>query len=199
MHHPGPIDSPRRSRPGSRASASGPNVGSAGWTPPAGRLGGRLTVSEAVVTSRDGDPRYLRPALTALADLRTVTGLDALDLAVLLIDGVHVSDYCVVVALGIDTTGVKHPLGLWEGSTENTTVLSGPADQLAAARAPHRPESARHLGRRAGVTHRGDPDLRARGAGATLSGPHVAQRARASPQSAAAVGPGDPHPGLYQC
>ena len=48
---------------------------------PGGPAGGRLTVSEAVVTSRDGDPRYLRQALTALADLRTVTGLDARDTA----------------------------------------------------------------------------------------------------------------------
>ena len=31
----------------------------------------------------------------------------------------------IVVALGIDKTGAKHPLGLWEGSTENTTVCQG--------------------------------------------------------------------------
>ena len=29
---------------------------------------------------------------------------------------------CCVVALGIDSDGVKHPLGLWDGSTENATV-----------------------------------------------------------------------------
>ena len=40
----------------------------------------------------------------------------------LLIDGVQVGGHCIVVALGLDTTGAKHPLGLWEGSTENTTV-----------------------------------------------------------------------------
>ena len=33
------------------------------------------------MTSRDGNPRHLRQALTALADLRTVTGLDARDTA----------------------------------------------------------------------------------------------------------------------
>ena len=38
------------------------------------------------------------------------TPLDALDLAVLLIDGVQVGGHCIVVALGIDTTGTKHPL-----------------------------------------------------------------------------------------
>ena len=39
-------------------------------------------------------------------------------LAVLMIDGVGLKDTCVV-ALGISTDGVKIPLGLWEGSTEN--------------------------------------------------------------------------------
>lgn len=50
------------------------------------------------------------------------TPLDALDLVALILDGVHVGEHCLVVALGIDATGEKHALGLWEGSTENTTV-----------------------------------------------------------------------------
>lgn len=45
-----------------------------------------------------------------------------LDLVALLVDGVEIADHCVVVALGIDATGTKHALGLWEGSTENATV-----------------------------------------------------------------------------
>lgn len=53
------------------------------------------------------------------------TPLDDLDLVALLIDGVQVGGHCIVVALGIDKTGAKHPLGLWEGSTENTTVCQG--------------------------------------------------------------------------
>ena len=43
----------------------------------------------------------------------------------LLIDGVHVGGHCIVVALGIDKMGAKHPLGLWEGATENATVCQG--------------------------------------------------------------------------
>jgi len=50
-----------------------------------------------------------------LADIR---------LAVLMIDGVGLKDHTCVVALGITTDGVKIPLGLWEGSTENKTVTS---------------------------------------------------------------------------
>jgi putative transposase len=50
------------------------------------------------------------------------TALDALDLVALLIDGVHIGEHCIVVALGIDHTGAKHALGLWDGSTENAAV-----------------------------------------------------------------------------
>src|SRR5919201_5513582 len=51
--------------------------------------------------------------------------LDALDLVALLIDGVHVGDHCLIVALGIAADGQKHALGLWDGSTENATVCQG--------------------------------------------------------------------------
>lgn len=50
------------------------------------------------------------------------TSLDTLALAVLLIDGVHVGEHCLLVALGIAEDGTKHALGLWEGSTENATL-----------------------------------------------------------------------------
>jgi transposase-like protein len=51
--------------------------------------------------------------------------LDALDLVAVLIDGVHVADHCLIVALGIAADGQKHALGLWDGSTENATVCQG--------------------------------------------------------------------------
>ena len=48
--------------------------------------------------------------------------LDGLDLVALLLDGVHIGEHCLVVALGIAADGQKHALGLWEGATENTAV-----------------------------------------------------------------------------
>jgi putative transposase len=36
---------------------------------------------------------------------------------------VYFADHLCVVALGIDIDGTKHPLGLVEGSTENTAVV----------------------------------------------------------------------------
>jgi transposase-like protein len=48
--------------------------------------------------------------------------LDGLALVGLLLDGVHVSEHCLIVALGLGADGEKHALGLWEGSTENAAV-----------------------------------------------------------------------------
>jgi transposase-like protein len=45
--------------------------------------------------------------------------LDGLDLPVLMLDGVHVEDHVLLVALGIDREGYKQVLGLWEGTTES--------------------------------------------------------------------------------
>jgi putative transposase len=50
--------------------------------------------------------------------------LGDLRLAVLMLDGIELKGRCCVVALGIDTDGIKHPLGLWDGSTENATVAT---------------------------------------------------------------------------
>ncbi len=43
-------------------------------------------------------------------------------LAALMLDGIELKGHCCIVALGVDTEGVKHPLGLWDGSSENATV-----------------------------------------------------------------------------
>jgi putative transposase len=48
--------------------------------------------------------------------------LDAMDLVGLLIDGVHIGEPCLIVALGIAADGQKHALGVWDGSTENARV-----------------------------------------------------------------------------
>jgi putative transposase len=48
--------------------------------------------------------------------------LDDVRLAALMLDGIELKGRCCVVALGITTEGVKIPLGLWDGSTENKTV-----------------------------------------------------------------------------
>src|SRR2546423_1682871 len=50
--------------------------------------------------------------------------LDDVRLAVMMIDGLELQGRCCGVGLGIATEGVKIPLGLWEGSSENATVAT---------------------------------------------------------------------------
>ena len=57
--------------------------------------------------------------------------LAGLDILVVQIDGIHiVEDLVLVAAIGIDGDGVKHPLGLVEGATENTAVVQALIDNL---------------------------------------------------------------------
>jgi transposase-like protein len=50
--------------------------------------------------------------------------LGELDLAAVMIDGIHFRDRVILLALGIDAQGNKHVLGLREGSTEATRVVA---------------------------------------------------------------------------
>jgi transposase-like protein len=57
--------------------------------------------------------------------------LSGLDLLVIQFDGIHVTeDVVLVAAVGIDGDGVKHPLGLAEGATENTATVQALIDNL---------------------------------------------------------------------
>ncbi len=58
--------------------------------------------------------------------------LGELDLVALLIDGIEIGKQVLVVALGIATSGEKHVLGLWQGATENTTVVKSLLEDLVA-------------------------------------------------------------------
>jgi putative transposase len=64
---------------------------------------------------------FIERTRTALGDLMG-RRLDDVRLAVMMLDGLEIADRTHVVALGITTDGVKIPLGLWEGSTENATL-----------------------------------------------------------------------------
>ena len=80
--------------------------------------------AEARSTSKSAVSREFvartRENLEALMSRR----LDDVRLAVLMIDGIELKGRTNVVALGITTDGVKIPLGLWEGSTENAAVAT---------------------------------------------------------------------------
>ena len=64
---------------------------------------------------------FIERTRTALGELMS-RRLDDVRLAVMMLDGLEIAERTHVVALGISTEGVKIPLGLWEGSTENATL-----------------------------------------------------------------------------
>jgi putative transposase len=66
---------------------------------------------------------FVERTRTAVAELMSRQLAD-LRLAVMMLDGIELKGRMMIVALGITTEGVKIPLGLWEGSTENATVAS---------------------------------------------------------------------------
>ena len=86
---------------------------------------GEQVARTASATSKSAvSRRFVAMTETALAEL-LARDLSGLDLVALMIDGVHFAESCCVVALGIDIDGVKHPLALMEGSTENATLVTG--------------------------------------------------------------------------
>ncbi len=85
---------------------------------------GARTEQAATATSKSAvSRRFVAATETALAEL-LAADLSSLDVVALMVDGVHFGEHCCVVALGIDIDGVKHPLALVEGSTENATLVT---------------------------------------------------------------------------
>src|SRR5918994_5524088 len=67
--------------------------------------------------------RFKAATETALAEL-LARDLATLDVAVLMIDGIVFAEVCCVVALIVAADGTKVPVGLWDGDTENGTVVT---------------------------------------------------------------------------
>jgi transposase-like protein len=86
-------------------------------------VGTRVTRSARATSKSAVSRRFVTATETALAEL-LAADLSGLDLVALMVDGVHFAEHCCVVALGIDIDGVKHPLSLVEGSTENATLVT---------------------------------------------------------------------------
>ncbi|MBM4363115.1 MAG: IS256 family transposase, partial [Deltaproteobacteria bacterium] len=85
---------------------------------------GDLVEREARSTSKSSVSRaFVERTRRGLAELMG-RRLDDVRLAVLMLDGIELRGRVNIVALGITTEGVKIPLGLWEGSSENATVAT---------------------------------------------------------------------------
>jgi hypothetical protein len=84
---------------------------------------GEKVEARATSTSRSAvSRRFVMATEHCLSEL-LASDLSELDLVALMVDGVHFADHVCVVAMGIDVKGIKHPLALVEGDTENATVV----------------------------------------------------------------------------
>lgn len=77
---------------------------------------------EAFGTSRSAvSRRFTRRTTEALRELMG-RDLSEVRICALFADGIEIAEHTMVVALGVDDQGRKHPLGVREGTTENATV-----------------------------------------------------------------------------
>jgi len=86
-------------------------------------VGEQVTSAQTSTSKSAISRRFVRQTQTALAELMA-RDLGGEDIAVLLLDGEYMAQRCVVVALAITADGTKKPVGLWDGSTENKTVVA---------------------------------------------------------------------------
>jgi len=84
-------------------------------------VGGEVEQSSSSTSKTTVSELFIERTRTALGELMS-RQLDDVRLAVMMLDGLEIAERTHVVALGISTEGVKIPLGLWEGSTENATL-----------------------------------------------------------------------------
>ena len=84
-------------------------------------IGEELERSASATSKSAVSEMFIERTQSALEELMG-RRLDDVRLAVMMLDGIEIAERTHVVALGISTDGVKIPLGLWEGSTENATL-----------------------------------------------------------------------------
>jgi putative transposase len=86
-------------------------------------VGEQVSVESGSTSKSVISRRFVQATTTALADLMAAD-LSGLDLVAFMVDGVHFGNHVCVVALGITIDGVKVPLAIEEGSTENVTLVT---------------------------------------------------------------------------
>jgi len=75
-------------------------------------------------TSKSNASRALIDATTEKLAAFVSRRLDDIDLVAMFIDGIEFAGRSVILALGVTRDGTKAPLGIWAGSTENSTVAT---------------------------------------------------------------------------
>jgi transposase-like protein len=81
-------------------------------------------MAETAGVSRSAVSRRVAEASEAEVEALLSRRFDELKLLVIYIDGLVFGDYTMIGAVGVDSEGNKHVLGIREGATENSTVIT---------------------------------------------------------------------------
>ena len=81
-------------------------------------------------TSKSAVSRRFVAATKTKLDEWLKRDLSGIRLAGIMIDGLTFEEHLVLIALGIDTDGKKHVLGIHEGATENATACGALLDNI---------------------------------------------------------------------
>jgi transposase-like protein len=81
-------------------------------------------MAETVGVSKSAVSRATIKASEAEFEALLSRRFDGLKLLIIYIDGVVFGEHTMIGAVGVDTKGRKHVLGIREGATENSTVVT---------------------------------------------------------------------------
>jgi transposase-like protein len=90
------------------------------------------TMAETAGVSRSAVSRTAMGASEAELEALLSRRWDEVKFLVIYIDGLIFGDYTMIGAVGVDTQGDKHVLGIREGATENATVVTGLLEDIVA-------------------------------------------------------------------
>ena len=90
------------------------------------------TMAETVGVSKSAVSRRVVEASGAEVEALLNRRFDELKLLVIYIDGLIFGDYTMIGAVGVDSEGNKHVLGIREGATENSTVITALLEDIVA-------------------------------------------------------------------
>ena len=81
-------------------------------------------MAETVGVSKSAVSRHMAEASEAEVEALLARRFNGLKLLIIYIDGLIFGDYTMIGAVGVDSEGRKHVLGIREGATENSTVVT---------------------------------------------------------------------------
>jgi hypothetical protein len=135
-------------------------------------------MAETAGVSKSAVSRQMVQASEAEVEALLNRRFDELKLLVIYIDGLIFGDYTMIGGVGVDVEGNKHVLGIREGATENSTVITALLEDIVARGVDPQRKMLFVIDGSKAAANRHQRRLRRPPAGTALPRPQAAQRAR---------------------